>query len=166
MGQRTFYGEPLKWVERHKNYSGDQCLKWPYATGSNGYGHIKVNGKTMDAHRFMCISAHGDPPSDRPVAAHFCGKGSFGCVNPNHLRWATAKENSADKKIHGTESQGERNWRTKLTEVQVLEICAARDAGVANFVSAKKYNVSRTVVSHIVTGRSWSWLTGRKLRED
>lgn len=50
----------------------------------------------------MCQKAHGDPPSPKHDAAHSCGRGHEGCVNPNHLSWKTKKQNQADRITHGT----------------------------------------------------------------
>ena len=102
MGVKAFRGDPIKWIEQHKNYSGNECLKWPYAIGPDGYGRISVDGKIMNAHRFMCISAHGEPPPDKPVAAIICGNPS--CVNPNHLRWTTRKGVFDCKKLYAGET--------------------------------------------------------------
>jgi hypothetical protein len=57
------------------------------------------------AHRVMCEIAHGPKPAPGFVAAHTCGKGREGCVNPRHLRWASQKENMADKLLHGTSNR-------------------------------------------------------------
>src|SRR3546814_15498376 len=71
----------------------------------------------------MCVLAHGEPVGDRDQAAHKCGRPK--CVNPRHLRWATHRENMADKAIHGTETIDERNGKTTLTEEDVRAIRAA-----------------------------------------
>jgi hypothetical protein len=59
-------------------------------------------GDTLYAHRLMCQLAHGDPPTPDHIAAHSCGRGHEGCVNPNHLSWKTYSENELDKRVHGT----------------------------------------------------------------
>lgn len=46
--------------------------------------------------RHMCKLKNGDPPTPDHEAAHSCGNGKHGCINPNHLRWATDAENMAD----------------------------------------------------------------------
>lgn len=73
------------------------CVEWPFYKLARGYGRL---GDGKSAHRAMCIMAHGAPPFDGAQAAHNCGNAS--CVNPAHLRWATAKENEEDKYRHGT----------------------------------------------------------------
>lgn len=87
-------------------YDGDDCLPWPYSRNENGYGTLYApKGETTVASRAVCELVHGPAPSDTHMAAHSCGKGHEGCVNPKHLRWATPLENSADKVIHGTASR-------------------------------------------------------------
>lgn len=78
-------------------FEGNECLEWPYSGNNWGYGQLTVAGRLVVASRFVCEIAHGDPPTPEYQAAHSCGNGHLGCVNPQHLRWATPKENSADK---------------------------------------------------------------------
>lgn len=89
------------------NYRGDDCLEWPYARGTNGYGHVHVDGITTTAHRVVLTLHRGDPPDPTLEAVHapiVCH--NPGCVNPRHLRWATHAENMADTIIDGTNTGG------------------------------------------------------------
>lgn len=96
---RTF-----EWLKERVAHPGDDCLFWPFGRNWNGYGHLKPSGgPTVYAHRVMCELAHGEAPSPKHVAAHSCGRGSAGCVNPRHLSWKTARENQIDREQHGTE---------------------------------------------------------------
>lgn len=100
-GQRVMYGEPLAYVhETVISYRGDDCLIWPFSKNTEGYAHVKSGGNLVLVHRISCVAAHGSPPSTSHQAAHSCGNGHLGCVNPKHLRWATPKENCADKRMH------------------------------------------------------------------
>ena len=89
----------------------DSCLAWPFGRTSKGYGKIWVDGKTHLVSRLACAHAHGEAPTLTHEAAHSCGKGHEGCVNPHHLRWATRTENFADKIIHGTNTGARRVHR-------------------------------------------------------
>jgi hypothetical protein len=76
--------------------SRDECLIYPFKRYTNGYGGTWVDGIETYAHRHMCKTKHGEPPTPEHEAAHRCGNGKRGCINPNHLRWATHAENMAD----------------------------------------------------------------------
>lgn len=96
-----------EWVRAILPYDGDDCLTWPYATDKDGYGLGELGGKIRRAHRYICMLAHGAPPTQRHQAAHSCGKGHLGCVNPRHLRWATNSENQLDRWAHARANDSE-----------------------------------------------------------
>lgn len=145
------------WLESHSNYAGNDCLTWPFGRGTNGRGEVTVNGQRMTPARAMCTLAHGSPEFSGAQAAHNCGRGSDGCVNPSHLRWATPVDNAADRLAHGTDIRGEKHPAVKLTEADVLAIYRAeRNAKVV----AIRFGVAPTTVKSIWHGRNWGWLTG------
>lgn len=82
-------------------FVGDVCLLWPYARSDTGYASIRSGGKTSHAHRLVCEAVHGEAPEGKPMALHSCGNGHLSCVNPNHLSWGDAVENSDDMVKHG-----------------------------------------------------------------
>ena len=114
----TVHGEPLKYLESLFTHCEDACISWPFARDSKGYGQIKIGGQARRVHRIVCERFNGKPPTVRHDAAHSCGNGHLGCANGYHLRWATRKENSADRYVHGTFRQAH------LTENDVLAIRA------------------------------------------
>lgn len=161
------YGDPMKkhvresfrknWVDAHKEYIGDDCLKWPFSVGGHGRGSVWIGGKSVSAPKAMCIAAHGAPPTEEHEAAHSCGNGHLGCMNPKHLRWATRKDNEADKQLHGTLRQGTKINTHKLTEDQVNYIRSRK--GLQTGVSlAKEFGVTPTNISYILSGRYWKFL--------
>lgn len=135
----------------------DDCIAWPFFRDKQGRGHIRRNGKGVLASRHICRLAHGDPPSPQHEAAHSCGKSHQGCVNPRHLRWATHRENEADKTLHGTSQHGQRNHQAKLTECQVMEIRSLKGV-ISQRAIAQQYEVAQTLVSLIHRGARWGWL--------
>ena len=149
-------GEPLAFLETTVvSFGGDECLIWPFATGSDGYGRVWRNGKMCLVHRLVCEREHGPPPTPKHHAAHLCGKGHLGCVNRTHLEWKTPEENCADRLAHGTSARGERHGRSKLTEAQVLEI---RASTMPPRELAKEYGIARGRVSDIKLRKTWAWL--------
>lgn len=151
---RAAQGDHMAWLAANIGFDGDECLIWPFrARTLQGYGTTNdPRGVQKNASNVMCELAHGEPPTQLHEAAHSCGKGHDGCVNPKHLRWATRSENHADKHIHGTALCGEASPVSKLTEKQVLEIRAHK--GQAQEV-ADKMGISRNYVYQIKAGERW-----------
>jgi hypothetical protein len=151
------HGEPMRFLkEVVAPYSGDDCLSWPYAT-LRGYGQIRIDGRLEYTHRVVCAMVNGEPASPDLIAAHSCGNGRYGCVNPKHLRWATSKENGEDAVAHGSTPRGEKNRFAKLTEGEVLEIRSLRGKATHNEIAAH-YGICASNVSIIQTGKSWTYL--------
>lgn len=149
-------GATERFLRSFADYGGDDCLIWPFARNEKGYGLAVVSGHQRGAHRWMCIIAHGEPPSTKHEAAHSCGKGHLGCVNPRHLRWATHRENSADRFVHGTDNRGERNGKTRLTADDVRAIRAA-PPHLAPLM--ERYGLTKHAVSKIRSGKRWGHVT-------
>lgn len=137
-------------LRAHVDYSEQTCLAWPYKLVPSGYGLAVIGGVQKRASRWMCILAHGEPPTASHQAAHSCGNPS--CVNPMHLRWATHAENMADKEIHGTTNHGERNAKTRLT---ADDIRAIRSAPPDLKPLMERYGLSKHGVSKIRSGKRW-----------
>lgn len=153
----TPLGEPMRWLRSHARHEGEvDCLQWPFALTS-GRPSVKFDGKTQIASRVMCAIAHGEPEMDGAHAAHSCGRGDQGCINPRHLRWATASENEADKVTHGTSNRGERHGLSKLSADKVREI-----RGLYGRMSQREASsvvgVSRWAVADIWNGKRWGWM--------
>lgn len=142
-------GQPLAWLTKHARWESDACLPWPYGRNSHGYGSIAFGGKHIGAHRAMCIIAHGEPPFPAAHAAHSCGRGHEGCVNPKHLRWASAAENHGDRRF--TREGTRRVGNLKLTDSQCREMLARKGA-VSQKALADEYGVSEAAVSRLFNG--------------
>lgn len=153
LGGKTGRGALASWLKQHANYTGDDCLFWPYSITRKGYAAcIRVNGKQTSASRYMCSLVSGPPPTVSHQAAHSCGNGHLGCLNPKHLRWATPKDNTLDKNEHGTMGRGESHGCAKLTESDVRFIRRAPQSG---YSLAKRYGVSKTTISQIRLRKTW-----------
>lgn len=95
-------GVGLKLLHSLVGHKGKECVIWPYSRNPQGYGQTYYCSEVMGAHRVMCILENGPPPTETHQAAHGCGNGRGGCINPDHLRWATPQENILDKfEMHG-----------------------------------------------------------------
>lgn len=158
MAFKSKHGAPMAWLKENVRHTGGECVTWPFARSSRGYGNIRVGGSHMVAHRAMAILAHGEPPFPDAQAAHTCGKGHEGCVNPNHLEWKTPQANQADQVRHGTAVRGEKQHKAVLTEAQVLLIY--RDKRKLEIIANEYGSVSN--ISLIRCGHNWSWLTSNQ----
>lgn len=138
------------------NYKGDDCLIWPFSRYKNGYGRLGLGGgRTGYAHKAMCFLAHGPAPAPSYEAAHSCGKGHEGCVNPQHLRWSTHVENIADKFQHGTVLGGTRHYLAKLTEEQVHFVAQSQFKRGDISRIAREFGVSHSAIHRIRTGKGY-----------
>jgi hypothetical protein len=109
--------------------------------------------RTFLLHQVICEAFHGVKPFPGAQARHLDG-------NPlndraDNIKWGSAKENIADKRVHGRVSEGERNGQAKLTAPQVLAIRERRAAGVSQVGLAREYGVTERVIWLIVTRRAW-----------
>lgn len=138
----------------------DDCVIWPFSRGSAGYGRVTLNGRRQSASRAVCERVHGAAPTPGHEAAHSCGKGHTGCVNPRHLRWATCAENHADKLLHGTDNRGERHGQHVLARQDVLAIRSLRRDGQPRAQLARRFGIAATTVRDIEQGVTWGWLHG------
>lgn len=145
----------MAWIEDHLSYAGDECIAWPFTKSKEGYGRIWAYGRMYPSYRLMCELAHGGPENPDLQAAHSCGNGRFGCMNPKHLRWATRAENEADKKKHGTVGRGAKNPAAKLSD---FDVEAIREIApyATQATLCRHYGISSTQISRIVNGKRWA----------
>lgn len=147
----------LRWLEAMVfGVWPDGCVQWPFAARSSGYGSIFLKGVRTTSHRVACEMAYGPPPLPGMHAAHSCN--NRGCCNPAHLRWATVKENHADKISDGTLVRGEKCHTAQLTESSVREIRRLCHGGVSDRVVARSYGVSRATIYRVRKRVCWAWV--------
>ncbi len=68
----------------------DYCWLWKASLNRDGYGHVRVDGKTWLAHRYAYALANGAIPSGLTLD-HLCRVRH--CVRPDHLEPVTHAEN-------------------------------------------------------------------------
>lgn len=145
-------------LEETKAYAAEECLIWPYMRCREGYArmyHHKV-GFNRPVSRVICERDHGESPTPTHHAAHSCGNGHLGCVAPNHIRWATPKENSDDKYRHGTDRRGVDIANSKLNEDQVRQIRSIYAGGnITMKALSREFGVSEFAVYCVVKFRTW-----------
>lgn len=150
---KTEKGAPIKFLENLPDLDG--CINWPFRITADGYGQIRYQGKNTNAHRISLIVNKGEPDNLTDQAAHkplVCHNRA--CVNPNHLRWASPKENCLDRKIDKTEAdfRGSKHGASKLTEREVIKI---RKSNKLQKHLAEIYGVSKQTISRIQRLERW-----------
>jgi hypothetical protein len=98
----------------HKGYSSRNKRRRlpPYLEAKLGKGgrhpppRSRCKEIIISAHRFLCFWRHGHPPAEKGLVLHTCGQSH--CLNPLHLKWGDAKENSYHSQSagRGTEING------------------------------------------------------------
>lgn len=150
----TPIGTPKAFLERAFMQFEDECLLWPFSRDGQGYAKLWYHGRLELAHRVICERFNGKPPSPRHETAHSCGNGTKGCINGHHLRWATPQENTNDKFSHGTVRQGEKHWRTRLTEDDIKSIRSLAGTKGQREIG-RWFGISQPQVSDIINRRYW-----------
>jgi transcriptional regulator with XRE-family HTH domain len=147
-------GRTNKWIQAHLNYPHDDwCLVWPFARDKHGRGMMQHDGVQWWAHRYMCTLVNGPPPTPQHTAAHGCGNGHGGCVNPHHLSWKTQAENLEDCRQHGTLVRHHGGNVRRVLPEEVRAIKDARGFQTQGQLAAK-FGVSEGTISDIWHGRS------------
>lgn len=91
----------------------------PFKSVKGRYLQVSIARKAHYLHRLMALTFIPNPEG-KPHVAH---GDNNGLNNPAwNLRWATHKENMADKFIHGTSGRGETSPKAKLSDAEVLRI--------------------------------------------
>ena len=111
----------------------------------DGYGRIRGEG----AHRLAYINYYGPIPKGM-VVLHTCDNPS--CVNPQHLKLGTHKDNMEDMVAKGRSTAGMKNHTAKLTDHDVLDIRASKES---NYKLAEKYKMHHTSISAIKRRLTW-----------
>ena len=131
------------------------CWNWNKSITKWGYGHIKVKGKVMLAHR-ISYEANKEPIPDGLCVLHKCDNPA--CINPDHLFLGTNADNVRDKvsknrQSHTGQSKGERHSLAKLTEQDVLNIRASH---LSQKQLAEQYNTTQPNISLIKNRVKWT----------
>lgn len=141
--------------EKVDKRGGLDCWLWKAGRHEQGYGQIKVKGKTLLAHRVAYQLRYGELPEGHCVL-HDCDNPP--CCNPAHLFSGTQNDNVQDKTKKERQACRESHGMAKLTEKEVAEI--RRDYVFGSRIHGgpalgRKYGVSAAQICYIVKGESW-----------
>lgn len=140
-------GKAAAWLKAHVDFQGDVCLPWPFCRDRKGYGSLAYEGKSRWAHRVMCELVHGEPPTPKHQAAHECGKGHYGCVNPRHLFWKTSSENHLDRRKTGSMLRNIHGPNSRLPKETIAQFIALKGKKTQVEI-AKMFGVSTGCVEY------------------
>lgn len=154
--------EALRWHGWTVTETG--CWEWNGTILKRGYGSMGWGGRNVTTHR-LAYEVWVGPIPEGYVVRHKCDNKP--CMNPRHLETGTQTDNIQDREDRGRSryALGEAASRTKLTEVQVLEIRARCAEGAAPRKLSKEYGVTSQTILDIRNRKSWKWLESEQKEE-
>jgi len=155
-------------VRSLKQWNGHKYIKRgsPYilkqSNTATGYKKVELTKdgkkKSFKVHRLVA-EAFIDNPYHKPNINHKDGNKRNNCVD--NLEYVTPSENMSHAIEHSLnrvpkpDNRGERHGMSKLSNAQVLEIKNDLIAGEPVKEIAQKYNVSKSTIHDIKSGRTW-----------
>lgn len=133
----------------------DGCWIWQGTIKRDGYGVLMVKGISTRAHR------HSYELFKRYIQRtmrilHSCHNTK--CVNPDHLREGTHKENCEDMIKAGRQASGERCHLSKLTASDIFKIRELSAIGLKDNEIAIQFNTATSNINHIINRRTWKYI--------
>lgn len=122
-----------------------------YHKSKDGHCQMQRDGKSIYVHRYIYEQCFGEIP-DGYVIRHTCDNAS--CINPEHLILGTHQDNVRDRVERGRSARGNLNGRSKLTELDVIEIRNSRDRSSVEL--GREYGVDPKAIRSIWQGKTWT----------
>jgi hypothetical protein len=140
------------WRKVRKSEGG--CWEWTGSSTTAGYGTIRIGAAgagSVLAHRFSFELHHG-PIDPLHFVIHSCDNPR--CVNPEHLRQGTPRDNMLDMMEKGRKvvPVGAEHFSAKLDPAKVRQVRASKESNAA---LARKYGVNASAISNIRHGITW-----------
>ena len=122
------------------------CILWPKAINSSGYGVTWKDGKQVYAHRLVAGAQEGE------VVLHTCDNKT--CVNPDHLKVGSHAENSKDMVSKNRQAKWEKCARTKFSR-EIVEFVRKAHGKLSSRELGNLVGMSRTNVLDIWNNNIW-----------
>lgn len=147
---------PVDYVVEDRGYK-TPCWIWQLGITKWGYAKLKMNGKTVHAHRYYYEQYRGPIPpwtsgNQRIEPDHLCRVRA--CVNPWHIELVTQLENAR----RGNVVAVARNLNNKLQVERLQEIADRYTAGETQQQLAQAFGIGQTQISRILRGQRWRGL--------
>lgn len=130
---------------------------------SKGYPKVTLTKHGVETqywvHRLVALTFIGNPPFPDALVLH----SDDNPANPrwDNLRWGTHQDNSDDQTRQGKQIKGIDVNTALLTPKKVRKIVNWVQSGAyTNKAIAEHYGVSRSTITDIMKGRSWTHVTG------
>ena len=156
------------WSFVDKSAGEEGCWPWTRAINKSGYGSVWIDKRSHTASRLAYELANGPIPHHDSyhglVVRHDCDNRR--CCNPKHLRIGARGENNEDRDRRQrvkSRCRGERNHHASLTEQMVRHIRDLRRQGFSLRQIATRMHITKSVVAHVSSGKSWGWLSDTPL---
>lgn len=141
----TFKGDVVKEIEKVLKSETDECIFSNYSRNKAGYPRVRIKGKTKLLHRHILEIYKGSPIEVKMEAAHSCGNGHLGCINPKHLDWKSKISNVDDSIKHGTKHTGDKNFSFEdITKMRKL-----LSKNVSPFIVSNQFKISPSYLNKI-----------------
>ena len=125
----------------------DGCWVWAWNVHPKGYGTVRIDGHNYKAHRVAYELGNGPIPEGH-ILRHLCNNPS--CINPEHLRAGTPRENMRDMVSAGN------MWNQKLTRADAAAIRRQYAAGGVSMATiARQYGVDSATVQMVISNKNF-----------
>lgn len=114
--------------------------------------------KNYRVHRLVAFTFIGGPPFEDAIVAH--NDGDKKNCRVDNLRWASCRENMADRVRHGSRPKGSDVFGAKLKEADIPVIRERIGNGEGYPSIADDFGVSISTISLIKKGKIWRSATG------
>ena len=134
------------WEKVDKSGGPDACWLWRARRNALGYGTLKVQERTILAHRIAYELHYGSIP-DGALVCHHCDNPP--CVNPAHLWTGTNRDNTEDR-------DAKERFKAKLSRPAALAIRRKYATGqYTQSQLAQEYGISEALIWRIVHNQVW-----------
>ncbi len=153
------FGRPIGW----KVAEG----KWrPLAVASRTDSYLTVamwmSGKrvTRTIHRLILITF----VSGQPEGCEAChGNGVRTDNRLENLRWDTRAANQRERRVHGTDMNGSKHPKAKLTESDIPKIFESQADGVSVAQIGRDFGVSHQTIRSVLRRETWKYADERSV---